>query len=153
MRTLGQISLPFYINRQRFCDSFTILERASTDVYLGLPFLRKHHATVNFQESKVTLSLYNPVHAKSHAVIPPLSEIIIPGVLSEFTRDTHQGECFGFPGTADKGVLVAKAATTVHSNTVPVRLFNSSKSPITINKGERVATFQLWEDDPYLEEP
>ena len=56
-----------------------------------------------------------------------------------------------FPHLANKGLLVAKAAVTAHDSIVPVRLFNTTGSPQTVNKGEWVATFQLWEDKPDLE--
>ena len=143
----GTIELPIYIQGQRFAVNFLVMEKSACPMFLGLPFLTKHRALLDFKTSKISLHTGVPVHSPTFFEIQPFSEVVCSGMLYRSVPTLSKGECSVFPHLNSKGILVAKTAVTAHDNLVAVRLFNATETVKKINKGERIATFQLWDDD------
>ena len=111
VNTMSEVNIPFYIQRQRFSATFTILENASSHVYLGLPFLNKYNAVINFPTNSIALSVQNPVHSKQHVIIPALSEVVLQATLHESVLDNKQGECYVFPSLSERVCLLRDQPT------------------------------------------
>ena len=85
-----------------------------------------------------------PVHAPHH------TEVACQGHLHNEIADQSQGQCSIFSAISMKRILVANSALMVHQNLIPVRLFNATDKVQKINKGERIATYLLWNDNEQL---
>ena len=143
---LGDITLPIYVRKQRFSVTFKVLSNASSDIFLGIPFLQEHKAILDFSEDPIKLYFQNPIYAADHFTIEPFSEVICKGKLFHSVENSAQGHCAPFPSIHSKGILAAHSAVTVHDNMVPIRLFNGTNIRRTINKGERLATFEHYDE-------
>ena len=150
---LGEIKLPVEIHGLRLSGIFLIFDSAANDMFLGLPFLRKYEATLKFSPKVNILSLLVelPVHAENYIKLAPFEEVVISGTLRHDVPDSTEGHCSPATSTVNKGIFAAHEVVTVFDNRVPVRLYNSCRRPISINKGERICTYRITEPDTEYE--
>lgn len=100
---MGQIELPFSINDKTYPFNVLIIESIAYDVILGRDFLESYKAKIDLKDR--VLELYQDVppqdtfdvplmnthresticsiHAKSSFIVPPNSEVLVPGELGE----------------------------------------------------------------------
>ena len=76
----------------------------------------------------------------------PFCEAVVPGKLPLGLENEINGLCAPFAAVNSKGLLVANAAVTVMNDMVPIRVFNGTNQPKSIRAGERLGTFQCWDD-------
>ena len=144
--TRGLITLPIHIHNQKFSVNFTVFDHTSEEMFLGIPFFKQHKAKIDFYTNKITLCTSNPVHAISHCTLEPFSEAIIQGKLFRTTENSTPGLCTVFPAINTKGILIANTAVIAQEDMVPIRIFNGTAQKQKINRGERLATFDVWDD-------
>ena len=143
----GIITLPVTIHNQRFSVKFTVFDDPTYDMFLGHPFLKNNRAVLDFSKDTVTLCSNIPIHSQEHITLEPYSEAIVPGKLYNSVQNLTPGLCSVFPTINQKGILVANTAVTVNDDLVPIRIFNGTSHPQKINRGERLATFEVWDDN------
>ena len=149
-RVLGEIALPVDIVNTKVSVKFHVMDEGHDNVYLGIPFLRQHSAILTFGNSDqnlLSMLLGMSVFSENFVEIQPYTEAVISGILQAPVPSPSQGYCFPTNGTYGKGFMAAHAAVTAYDNSIPVRLFNSQPFKITINKGERIASFQIFDTD------
>ena len=140
IEVIGNISLSMTINGQKFRESFMVLSGTSCDLFLGVSFLRKHKATLDFSLDIMTLTS-QPLSVLSitRFTIDPYSEILCRGQIAHNVPNQTSGLC---QNTDQAGrMLVANSVVTVYDNHVPVRLYNCSNQPLTVKKGRILANF------------
>jgi len=139
--------MPILLRRQLLKVKFTVLEDSLYPVFLGKPFLKQTKARVDHGHDTISITDATPLHAVTGFAIQPYSEVICQAKLySEVPEDTV-GLCSFFSGINDKGVMVAHSLAKAKKNIVPLRMYNATPDTITINRGERLATFTLWQND------
>jgi len=148
IQMLGDLVLPFDVRGQRISAQCKVLSGCSSEVFLGLPFLEQHSATLKFTHERNTLSLLIsvPVVSEEFCTVEPYSERLAVGVArgSEI-KDKTTGYCFPFTSLMSKGLLTAHMAVSVSENKLPVRLYNTTRKKIEIKKGERIGTFRVFD--------
>ena len=101
------------------------MDGASSDVYLGMPFLQQHSAILTFRNNeKHTLSLLIgvPVLADTHLELAPYMDTVVPGFLQVWVPQSSLGCVYTCECSYAKGLTAAHAAVTAHHSTVPARL-------------------------------
>ena len=149
-QVFGKISLPVVISNRKMSVQFSVINTSMDKVFLGIPFLKQYSAQITFNPSNqntISVHLATPIFSKSFQEIAPYTEAVIQGTLQESLPNSSQGYCYPTNSTSGKGYMAAHAAVTVHDDCVPIRVFNSQPYKITINRGERIASFQLFDSD------
>ena len=130
---LGSISLFVTIDGQRFNSEFYVLKTLSVPILLGLPFLKQHRASINFDKNNcISLSLHKTALLKEDLLLPAYHECLCVCYVSQSDNDNIlnvTGECSPLPSNYDNGLLIAHTAVTMSDNHVPVRVFNSTNVP------------------------
>lgn len=175
----GQIEVPFRIGNNLYLFKALVIERMAYDVILGRDFLAHYNAKIDLEHHVLTLDqaqfpfdvsrFADPddstdtnicfVHAKSSFVIPPSTEIIIPGDPSQSTEKGTTGIVETRQDFVDRYQIVgATELVSVWDNTVPIRLLNPTNQPVWIYRRTRlgqmtfvdpgdIATFDLHKSD------
>ena len=146
----GSISLHFTMNGYKFRENFLIIKNASNDLFLGLTFLQRHKAQLDFSSNSMSLNAAVSVHSATALTIDPYSEILCHGELAYAIPDQSVGICHPHqkaPNGRPSCLLTAYSAVTAYGNIIPVRLYNSSNQPYRLNKGSIIAQFYLTQAD------
>ena len=115
----GDITIPLFIAGTKINTTFQVMEPCQGDIYLGVPFLRKHEARLRFHGSgpnTVELMLCTPIYAQQFTQIPPRSEIVISGYSKVKMSEGNEG--YVFPH-GDKLWSAAHAVVTPTYSRVP----------------------------------
>ncbi|XP_069125649.1 uncharacterized protein [Argopecten irradians] len=141
-------------------DMYTeaVVAEISTDGLLGLDFMARKNGVLDLRMGKLTLDdtpmdmKYEGtlgcfrVSATEQRIIPPNSEVIIPGKLHTHAGETLTGDSLLVEGSVSfvKGekALVARSLVTAAS-VVPLRLMNVQDKPQVIYTGTTIATASL----------
>jgi len=145
--TLGTLQLPILVDRQLFKIEFTVFPDALFPVFLGKPFHKKTAAMVNHLTDTIKLTNSTPIYSEASFEIEPYREVMCHGKLHEIVPEGSIGLCAYTPAINEKGVLVANAMVMTRDNSVPMRIYNATEQQIKINRGERIGTFTMSEDD------
>ena len=160
---LGRVEVPFHINLRSYPFNALIIDAMAYDAILGRDFLEFYKATIDLEHH--TLALENEpsffenfvadqpvesstpfscaVHAESSFIIPPQSEILVPGTLGS----TCPVDSTGFIDTraelAERYHIsgAAQLVKVSNSQTVPIRLLNPTNQPVRIYRRTRLAQF------------
>ena len=149
-QVLGEVALPMDIVNKKISVRFHVMDVGQNDIYLGIPFLKQNSAVLTFgHENQNTLSLLLgiSVFSEEFIEIQPFTETVISGGLQQPVPEKTNGYCFPSNGTNTKGFMAAHAAVTAHNNSIPVRILNAQPFKICIYKGERIASFQIFDPD------
>lgn len=160
---LGQIELPFSINDKTYPFNVLIIEGITYDVILGRNFLESYKAKIDLKDHVLELHRddtprdilelplmptprepnVSSIHAKASFIIPPNSEVLIPGELRE-PRDLGE---VGLVQPRDElphryNIMGAsQLVKTWEGNSIPVRLLNPSNQPVKIFCHTRLGEF------------
>ena len=125
---------------------FHIFASCTHPIILGMDYLRKNKVVLDFSKFDVHTSKCKDVKitCTKTFVIPPESEIIVTGMASSPVVFGSQGICSNVTHLNRKGVIVAKSLCTFpRDGTVPVKLFNTTKSSVRIVRGKPIAMCEL----------
>lgn len=176
---LGQVELPFSINNKTYPFKVLIIETIAYDVILGRDFLECYKARIDLNDHVLELHCDVPtqesfafshmpihrephicsIHAKSSFIIPPHSEVLVPGELGEQCQPGETGLVHPRDELPHRYNIMG-AAQIVHTwegNSVLVRLLNPTDQPIKIFRRTRlgkytpvdptIATYDLLQSD------
>ena len=146
IKIYGTITIPFYMQGQKVITQFKVLEKGTSDMFLGQTFLRTHQATLSFSkttDNSMTLLLNTAVHSGEYIKIPPHTEVLVMGYTKAYIEEGTDGYLYPFESLYTKGIMAAHLVATCKSGKLPTRLYNSCAYSVNINKGERIASFQI----------
>ena len=134
---LGTVHMYVLIDGKRFYSTFSVFEKVSYPIILGLPFMRQHKASIQFgEDGRIHFSIVHPVYADSDVTFSPLTETLCIGkVRHEIYNCGQNGECTAARRGTPSGVLVANIAVTNHEGNMfqfdflmpPVNLYTSRR--------------------------
>ena len=139
-----KVFLRFQIEGHTFESMFYILNVLTRPIIIGVDFLRKYRANIQFSPDMKNLP--RPIRAISSLTIPPWSEVTFTAkVISEqdYTND-DVGLSENFDRQKDRAVpyLVKRALITPNDkNVCPVTLFNPTYSCRKIKPGDIIAMY------------
>ena len=160
---LGRVEVPFHINLRSYPFNALIIDAMAYDAILGRDFLEFYKAKIDLEHHTLALetepSFFEnfvtdkpvegstpfscAVHAESSFIIPPQSEILVPGTLGS----TRPVDSTGFIDTraelAERYHILGAAQLVKVSNsqTVPIQLLNPTNQPVRIYRRTRLAQF------------
>ena len=153
LAVLGQVSVPIKIQSNLYECEAHVISNLGYDLVLGRDFLRKTKAVINLGDNTLRLQQDDEqatntapsytVRAVATFVIPPRSEVVIPGKL-QGDAACALGQVETFPRLVERYQLhgAAVLARASPSNTVPVRLLNPTSKPTTIYRETTLGVFQ-----------
>jgi hypothetical protein len=145
--TLGKITLPIRLRNQLFSVTFTVMEKTSEPMYLGTPFCRQNKVVLDYGKKSITVGEHCRVHSNKHYELEPYQEAIIQGKLFDEVPDSTPGLCTVFGSTTSKGLLVGNSAGIAKDGMIPVVVYNATPLKQVINKGEKLAKFEVWDEN------
>ena len=145
--TTGTLFLPLLIDKQFFKTKFTLFPASSCPIFLGKPFLRAAKAKVNHDTDTIKLVNSIAIHSNTSFYIDPFSEVICQARLQQEVPNDTIGICSYIPTINTKGILMAHTLGRAVDSTLPIRLYNGTNAPITINNGERLGSFVPCKDE------
>ena len=168
LTTIGKLLVEFVIDFHAFPFEAHVIEDLTCDVIIGRDFLQTFYFTVDFENEMVSFfpesdplpfkdvqldDVVNPhetfislAHTSRTFVMPPQSEILVPGrlddlpasvgsinaMLAQRTNLCHRYSVFGD----------SELVSVADDGTVPVRIVNSSSQPVKIYRRTRLANFE-----------
>ena len=144
---LGSITLPLQFNNVTIDHTFQVLNNLHFSAILGVDFLQKHNATLDFDNNVLTLPskdtsvpircIFPPVglaRTLEKVIIDPQSEIFIPVHISRIPKDTHIVALLEPSNDllTKHHVLGSKSLVTIRQGRVMYRILNPLDSPITL---------------------
>ena len=167
MPVIGSTHIPFEIAGEKYPFQALVIESLTYDVILGRDFLEFYKAKIDLEDHK--LFLHNDplapnssveaaeateetvcgIHAQSSFIVPPNSEVLVPGDLALPHSEHDVGivvprveltERYQIAGACE---LVRVSAT----NSVPIRLLNPTTQPVRIYRRTRLGQFSLVPSD------
>ena len=158
---LGQVEVPFQINSRSYPFKALLIDAMAYDAILGRDFLEFYKAKIDLEQHTLQLKGESvpfeefvfeastehrepgvfSVHAQSSFIIPPCSEIIVPGEL-------EVGCVAGSTALLDPRaelperyqiIGAAQLVKVSDSNSIPVRLLNPNSKPVRIYRRTRLA--------------
>lgn len=153
LNILGTVDLHFNLGNYSFCHEFIVAEIDDLNGILGMDFLEQHDVKIHIaqgilmfaDQQQVQLDKdYSPVCARvklsKRVVIPPDSEVIIPGYAVGVKDTSVNNIVEPFQFLQEKGLLVAR--TLVNSENIQFSVANISNKPVRFEKHTTVATLQ-----------
>lgn len=153
LNILGTVDLHFNLGNYSFCHEFIVAEIDDLNGILGMDFLEQHDVKIHIaqgilmfaDQQQVQLDKdYSPVCARvklsKRVVIPPDSEVIIPGYAVGVKDTSVNNIVEPFQFLQKKGLLVAR--TLVNSENIQFSVANISNKPVRFEKHTTVATLQ-----------
>lgn len=131
---------------------FLVADVPSHDILLGFDFLSKYGVDVDFgrKEFRIMGKLFplivpadldkpQTVIVPEDTVIPPRSEVIIPGQVDISFAPNCEGMLEPLDTVSTQwDVMIARVVCKVESGRLPIRVINVSKDSLTLRKGMRV---------------
>ena len=162
---LGQVEVPFHINSRSYPFKALLIETMAYDAILGRDFLEFYKAKIDFERRTLTLegdsSPFDEfdletntkhlepevfaVHAQSSFIIPPCTEIIVPGELDSSCVVASTALLQPRPELPERYQKIGAAQLVKVSNNtfIPVRLLNPTSQPIHIYRRTKLAEISL----------
>ena len=152
MNVLGKCRLTMELHGKKIQHPF-IVTNVKEDAILGFDFLEEHQVRWNWTTKTLEVDkelfpckmgrMTTKVHrilTHQHSIIPPNSEMIVPGIVIDKKRTGGMGIIEGQQRfLQDYPVAVAAVVTCRRKNSVPVRVINASQKPVVIPKGVGIA--------------
>ena len=169
LKNLGKALVKFVIQSQVFPCEAHVIEDLTYDIILGRDFLQKFSSSIDFDKAKIELSRpENPlpfsdieavsddysandtafvcsVHADFSFVIPPASEMVVPGKLNCLPQ---RPDAIGFVSPRSSlpekySIFGASELVRVSDDgTIPIRMINPSAQPVKIYRRTRLGDFE-----------
>lgn len=168
MPVIGSTHIPFEIASEKYPFQALVIESLTYDVILGRDFLEFYNAKIDLEDHKLFLN-NNPlapnspvqtaepeeeknvcfIHAQSSFIVPPNSEVLVPGDLALPYSENDLGlvvpraeltERYQIAGASE----LVKVSST---NSVPIRLLNPTTQPVRIYRRTRLGQFSLVPSD------
>ena len=167
---LGEVKLPFSINGKVYPFKALVIEAIAYDVILGRDFLEHYKAKIDLKnhvlellsdittpESLPFVELYAArepnicfVCARTSFIIPPNSEVLVPGELESQRPIGETGLVHSRDDLPTRYNILgaAQIVNTWEGNSVPIRLLNPTEKPIRIFRRTRLGTYTA--EDPAI---
>ena len=156
---LGELKTRVQIGRDMYRVDLQVLENVHFPVILGVDFLKRYHATLNYSSPTITTSGHSTLLRLVHDVtIPPYHEKISKA----YVKGKEIGASNGTVGVCSSGmeiigyptVAVANVLTQIDKHQVPVRMLNTDNKEITVKGGTLIGIFEpvVVYEDMYVEE-
>ena len=162
---IGQVQVPFTIDDKTYPFDVLIIETIAYDVILGRDFLEQYNAKIDLQHRVLELQL-DPVpfesmetsaiqdreqpgtcsiHAKSSFILPPRSEVIVPGELGHPWGQEQVGLVEPRADLTQRYQVIgaAQIVKAWEGTTVPIRLLNPTEQPVKIYRRTRLGEFVI----------
>ena len=163
MRVMGMKMTSIRLGDGEFTHPVIVVEGLPMEALLGIDFILQNGCVLDPAEGKIivrskagmTLTLQGKtpkcyivkkrttacVTLKNTIRIPPFHEVDVSGVV---VGDLEQGPwLIDSTGLSKKAIQVANALVVPKNGTVPVRLMNSSRQPVTVYRGDSLARMEL----------
>ena len=148
-----QVHLKFHINNQPYSLDFLVLKQLTRPLILGVDFLKKYKALINFDTDYTLIT--RPILAAQKVTLPPFSEYTIKGKL--VSEQQYTKEHCGVTENLDRGqyveipYLIKKAIVSPDKhNCCPVTLLNLTHSKRIVACGEIVALYSPLNDEEII---
>ena len=149
----GQVEVPVHVGEELLYHNFLIAD-IEEEAILGFDFMKIHQVEWKWADETLTISqtkvpcdmnhLYRPrrvarISTRSPTVIPPRSEVIIPGIVHRRPDGTTTGIIRPQQQFLEKhGLGVATVFVEQQQNSVPVRIINASDQPKELQQNEQI---------------
>ena len=151
---LGTVKVSLGIAGGNYPCEFHVVKNLTYEAVLGRDFLRANEAVIDLKNSTLKLErkpgsdMECSVRAWSTCVIPPRSETIVPACLDTNFPPGVVGFLEASPRLIDRYQLQGAAALVTLSadHTVPFRLINPTRKPVTLYRGATLGNFTLTDD-------
>ena len=169
---LGQVETPFNIDGQEYSFKALIIDPMTYDVILGRDLLSHYKAKIDLDNQQLSLTCHTfplaedfsqeetnntrpqtcSIHATSSFIIPPHSEVLVPGELQQTIPEESIGIVEPRKTLADR-YQIAGASTLVKvmpGHIIPIRLpkFIAGPAWVTFSKPHpNISTFTLVQSD------
>ena len=133
-------------SRTKVSGGFTGIENPSTEVFLGILFMTKTHASLDFGTNKLQIPKNVPVHTDQLIEIAPFLEIVLPGGLRFPLKENTLGDSLPFPPLHAKGSCWEEHLSCY----IAIKCLCGClmpHCPSKFTKGEKVAMFEKWPID------
>ena len=162
---LGQAEVPFYINSRSYPFKALLIEAMAYDAILGRDFLEFYKAKIDLERHTLTLEGDSSplvefdldtntdhseprvfaVHAQSSFIIPPSSEIIVPGGLDFSCAAASTAFLQPRPELPERYQIIgaAQLVKVSNNNSIPVRLLNPTSQPVHIYRRTKLAEISI----------
>ena len=148
----GTFTTTLEIANGLYSSTFLVVRDLTYDALLGRDFLRANGAVINLKDSTLQLeeSIARPlsegacpVRVLYNCVIPASSEAVIPAYLDQTYTPRDVGFVEASPRLIERYQLqgAASLVTVSADHTVPFRLINPTRKPVTLYRGATLGTF------------
>ena len=148
----GRFTTTLEIANGLYSSTFLVVRDLTYDALLGRDFLRANGAVINLKDSTLQLeeSIARPhsegacpVRVLYNCVIPASSEAVIPAYLDQTYTPRDVGFVEASPRLIERYQLqgAASLVTVSADHTVPFRLINPTRKPVTLYRGATLETF------------
>ena len=148
----GTFTTTLEIANGLYSSTFLVVRDLTYDALLGRDFLRANGAVINLKDSTLQLeeSIARPlsegacpVRVLYNCVIPASSEAVIPAYLDQTYTPRDVGFVEASPRLIERYQLqgAASLVTVSADHTVPFRLINPTRKPVTLYRGATLETF------------
>ena len=148
----GRFTTTLEIANGLYSSTFLVVRDLTYDALLGRDFLRANGAVINLKDSTLQLeeSIARPhsegacpVRVLYNCVIPASSEAVIPAYLDQTYTPGDVGFVEASPRLIERYQLqgAASLVTVSADHTVPFRLINPTRKPVTLYRGATLGTF------------
>ena len=152
----GSVKIPVTISNRTFEQTFIIADKITAEGILGMDFLEGNKCVFDVAKREITfehlepLSLVPPAPSLTAAVsnVALDKTITIPAAceIETMAKLPSAGGLWLVEGKKRSDVLVARAVVTPLRNGIPIRIVNTTTTPITLYHGTNVATAKLIEE-------
>ena len=152
VQVLGKIDIDISIGDHIFTQTFHVLDRLHHTLILGVDFMKKHHAFLNFSECTLELKSNSQVvigsitlktglaRTKKAVNIPSNSETLITvSVSKQADNSTILLEPIEAKCQLPEGLVIAKCLVKVHKGKAVIRVLNPTNSDVKIRAHKVVA--------------
>ena len=166
---LGQVNIPFEIDGKIFPFDALVIDSLAYDAILGRDFLEHYKAKLDLSNHTIQLNdnlfacegmtlpptadqaapLTCPIHAKASFIVPPRTEVVVPGQLDK-PFSPHRVGIVEPKSTLATRYYVIGAAQIVKvwdNNCVPIRILNPTNQPVRIYRRTCLGNFTLTDSE------
>ena len=143
-------SIPFKIGTQTFTQDFALLPSLNKPVIFGTNFLKRHKALIDF--STHNESDNHPIRAVRSVTIPPFCDKAVTGeIIGMENMGGQQGVTFNLCREVPTTFIVNKSNVIPNDNNrTPIIIWNTSSSPLKIQKGMILGIFKPVTEDDFV---
>ena len=153
LNILGSVDLRFNLGNSSFCHEFIVAEVDDLNGILGMDFLEQHNVTIQVAQGLLMFADQNHIQLErdyaplctrvklaKKVIIPPDSEVIVPGYAVGVKDTSVNNLVEPFQFLQSKGLLIAR--TLVNPENIQFSVSNISDRPVRLDKHTTVASLQ-----------